>query len=137
MFYNYLKVGIRNLLKYKVFSFINVFGLAAALSVCLLIMLMLADQRRYDQFHVHRDRIYRVLAEPRNARQPYATTPFPLAAALKAGYPVVEEATHLRPGIGGDVLYNGKATELRGFFADAAFFDVLSFPLERGDPQTA
>jgi putative ABC transport system permease protein len=136
MLYNYLKVGVRNLLKYKVFSFINVFGLAAAMSVCMLIILMLADQRGYDQFHAHRDRIYRVLTEPRNARQPYATTPFPLAGALKADYPVLEEVTHLRPGVGGDVFYGGKATELRGFFADAAFFNVLSCPLRSGDPQT-
>ena len=48
MIFNYLKVGIRNFLKYKTFSFINVFGLAAAMSVCMLIMLMLADQRSYD-----------------------------------------------------------------------------------------
>jgi len=137
MLYNYLKVAIRNLLKYKVFSFINVFGLAAALSVCLLVMLMLADQRGYDRFHVHRDRIYRVLAEPRHARQPYATTPFPLAAALKADYPAVEEATHLRAGVGGDATYHGKIAEVRGFFADAAFFRVLSYPLEKGNPATA
>jgi putative ABC transport system permease protein len=136
MLYNYLKVGVRNLLKYKVFSFINVFGLAAAMSVCMLIILMLADQRSYDQFHAHHDRIYRVLTEPRNARQPYATTPFPLAGALKANYPILEEVTHLRPGVGGDALYQGKATELRGFFADAAFFNVLSYPLQSGDRQT-
>ena len=41
MISNYLKVGLRNILKYKTFSFINVFGLAAAMSVCMLIMLML------------------------------------------------------------------------------------------------
>ncbi len=137
MLYNYLKVGIRNLLKYKVFSFINVFGLAAAMSVCLLIILMLADQRRYDQFHVHRDRIYRVLAEPRHARQAYATSPAPLAAALKADYPAVEEATYLRAGVGGDATYGGRLAELRGFFADGAFLRVLTYPLEKGNPATA
>ena len=51
MFQNYFNVGVRNILKYKVFSFINVFGLAVAMSVCMLIILMLADQRRYDAFH--------------------------------------------------------------------------------------
>ena len=51
MFKNYFKVGIRNILKHKAFSFINVFGLALAMSVSMLIILMLADQRRYDQFH--------------------------------------------------------------------------------------
>lgn len=51
MLKNYFKVGIRNILKYKVFSFINIFGLAMAMSVCMLIILMLADQNRYDRFH--------------------------------------------------------------------------------------
>lgn len=54
MFRNYLKAGIRNLLKYKTFSFINVFGLALAMSVCMLIILMLADQTSFDKFHVDR-----------------------------------------------------------------------------------
>ena len=47
MLLHYIKVGIRNLLKYKVFSFINVFGLAAAMSVSMLILLMLADQKSH------------------------------------------------------------------------------------------
>ncbi len=48
MFKNYFKVSMRNILKYKIFSFINVFGLAVAMSVCMLIILMLADQKSYD-----------------------------------------------------------------------------------------
>ncbi len=74
MLSNYLRIGIRNILKYKVFSFINVLGFAVSLSVCMLIMLMLADQKSYDQFHAYGDRIYRILAEPKDSRQPYATT---------------------------------------------------------------
>src|SRR6188768_1660121 len=56
MFRNYFKVGIRNILKYKTFSFINIFGLAVAMSVSMLIILMLADQHRYDQFNEKKDR---------------------------------------------------------------------------------
>lgn len=51
MFRNYFKVGFRNILKYRTFSFINIFGLALAMSVSMLILTMLADQNRYDQFH--------------------------------------------------------------------------------------
>lgn len=131
MFQNYFNVGIRNILKYKVFSFINVFGLAVAMSVCMLIILMLADQGRYDVFHTKKDRIYRILSNT------YATTPYPLASALKAEYPIVEETTNLTPGVGGDVTYQEKLADMRGYFAEPSFFRIFSFELEKGDQATA
>src|SRR6201999_886613 len=102
MFFNYLKTGIRNLLKYKAFSFINVFGLAAAMTVGMLIMLMLADQKSHDQFNEKKDRTYRILTDKKDWRHPYATSPVPLAAAALAELPIVETTTHLVHGVGGD-----------------------------------
>src|SRR5258706_846929 len=132
MFKNYFKVGIRNILNYKVFSFINVFGLSTAMSVCMLIILMLADQKRYDAFHIKKDRIYRILSATT-----YATSPYPLAGALKAAYPIVEETTNLLPGIGGDVTYHQQLADMRGYFADPSFFRVFNFELEKGNKATA
>ncbi|MCH8022109.1 ABC transporter permease, partial [candidate division KSB1 bacterium] len=83
MFKNYFKVAIRNILKYKMFSFINIFGLAVAMTVCMLIILMLADQKSYDQFHEKKDKIYRILSQKEDVPIPIATTPFPLASTLK------------------------------------------------------
>jgi putative ABC transport system permease protein len=137
MFNNYLKVALRNLLRHKAFSFINILGLALAMSVCMLIILMVADQKSYDQFHLNKDRVYRILATPQNASQPYATSPFPLAGTLKTEYPIVEEATHLLSGVGGDAIYNQKAIEMRGFFSEPSFFDVLGFDLVQGDKTSA
>jgi putative ABC transport system permease protein len=137
MFKNYFKVGIRNILKYKVFSFINVFGLAAAMSVCMLIILMLADQHRYDQFNEKKDRIYRILSDGEGFRQAYATTPYPLASTLRAEYPIVEEATNLTPGVGGDATYLQRTADMRGYFADPSFFQIFSFELEKGNKSTA
>ena len=137
MFRNYFKVGIRNILKYKVFSFINVFGLAIAMSVCMLIILMLADQNRYDAFHLKKDRIYRIVSDYEGSRQPYATSPYPVANALKTDYPIVEEATTLMPGVGGDATYLQKVADMRGYFADPSFFDVFSFELDKGDKGSA
>jgi putative ABC transport system permease protein len=131
MIKSYFTIGWRNILKYKVFSFINVFGLAVAMSVCMLIILMLADQRRYDAFHLKKDRIYRILSNT------YATTPYPLASALKAEYPIIEETVNLTPGPSGDVMYLQKIAEMRGYFADPAFFTVFSFDLAKGDKRTA
>ena len=137
MFFNYIKAGIRNLLKYKAFSFINVFGLAAAMSVGMLIILMLADQKNYDQFNEKKDRTYRILTDRKDWRHPYATSPVPLAAAVKADYPIIETATRLMQGVGGDARYKDKSVEMRGYFADTSFFSVFSFTLERGDKATA
>jgi putative ABC transport system permease protein len=142
MLFHYFKVGLRNILKYKVFSFINVFGLAAALAVSMLILLMLADQKSHDQFNVNKDRVYRLLCDKADFRNPYATTPVPLAAAVQAELPSVEMATHLTLGVGGDmaVASRGSASriaEARGYFADTGFFRVFSFELEAGDPVTA
>jgi putative ABC transport system permease protein len=66
---NYMKVGLRNILKHKTFSLINVFGLAAAMSVCMLIIMIIADQRGYDQFHVNKDRIYRIKTIGKNGNE--------------------------------------------------------------------
>ncbi len=136
MFKNYIKVGIRNIVKYKVFTFINVFGLAVAMSVCMLIILMLADQKRYDQFH-EKDQIYRIVSDYDGSRQPYATSPFPLSASLKSDYPIVDEVVSLTPAVGGDAMYGQKTADMRGYFAEHSFFRVFSFQLEKGDATTA
>lgn len=133
---NYIKVSVRNILKYKVFSFINMFGLAVAMSICMLLILMLVDQKRYDQFHEKKDRVYRILSGIENSNQ-YATSPFPLAASLKTDYPIIEETTLLTPGVGGDVRYQQKFAEMRGYFAEPSFFNVFSFQLAEGDKLTA
>src|ERR1051325_8929168 len=110
MIKNYVLIAFRNIRKYRMFSFINIFGLALAMSVCLLIILMLADQNRYEQFNSRKDRIYRILTHSPGGRQPYATSPFPLGSYLESNYPIVEEAVTLLPGVTGDVQYQQKLT---------------------------
>jgi putative ABC transport system permease protein len=132
MLSNYFKIGFRNVMKYKTFSIINIFGLALAMSVSMLIILMLIDQRTYDQFHSKKERIYRIVSADR-----YATSPFPLANALKHDYPIIEESTHLTPGVAGDALYNQELADMRGYFTDPSFFRIFSFELAQGDPSRA
>jgi len=136
MYIHYIKIGVRNMLKNKAFSGINIFGLAVAMSVCMLIMLMLADQKTYDQFHEKKDRIYRVLANQPDYKSPYATTPYPLAATLQSTYEGIEKATQLMP-VGGDIAANQHTAEVRGYFADEAFFNVFSFALDKGNSANA
>lgn len=137
MFKNYFKTGIRNLLKYKIFSFINIFGLAIAMSVCMLVILMLADEKSYDQFHSNKHRIYRILSERPYSSRPFASTPPTLAETFRNNYAVVEKATSLVIGVGGDAVSDHSTAEMRGFFADENFLQVFDYELEHGDKRKA
>lgn len=136
MIENYFKIAIRNLLKYKVFSFINIFGLAVGMMVCMLIILMLVDQTSYDQFHVKKDKVYRIISKRADLPLGMATTPVPLANTLKKDYPFVEETTQLILGVGGDAIYKDQSMVMRGYFAEQTFFDLFSYELEKGDRNT-
>jgi putative ABC transport system permease protein len=134
---NYFKVAFRNQRKHKTFSFINIFGLAAAMTICLLIGLMLSDQKQQDAFQLNKDRVYRVLVESPEFRNPYATSPFPLADELNRTVPAIETATRVVRGVGGDAIYQKHSTEMRGYFTDPAFFKVFSYVMDAGNSATA
>ncbi|MEJ7827535.1 MAG: ABC transporter permease [Segetibacter sp.] len=133
----YFKIAWRNLIKYKAFALINIFGLAVAMSVCMLMILMLSDQFSYDSFHSKKDRIYRLATTPLNRNNLRATIPFPVANTLAANTPAVEEAVYLRRGFGGDAANNLKYAALKGYFSTPSFFKVFSYGLEAGDAATA
>ncbi|MEO9482754.1 MAG: ABC transporter permease [Ekhidna sp.] len=139
MIKNHCKVGIRNILKYKTFSFINIFGLAVAMTVGLLIMQILYDQTQYDQFNMKKDRIFRILSKQEKSLTPNAKCPNPLATKLESDYPFIEGSVRLIPTVGGDAvnINTDKSTELRGFFADESFFSVFDFDLVNGNKLTA
>ncbi len=133
MIRNYITIAFRNLLRHKFFTLINIFGLAAGMSICLLIISMLLEQKSYDQFHSNKDHIYRVttLAGMENA-----TTPAVLAGELEK-YPVVEKTVRLKRGFGGDATHNQTTIPLIGLFADSTFLTVFDFPLLYGNPALA
>ena len=137
MIKNYFKVAWRNLIKYKAFSFINIFGLAVGMSVCMLMILMLSDQLSYDSFHENKDRIYRLATTPLNRSSLRATIPFPVAGELVSDFPAIEDAVFLRRGFGGDAVYDLQYAEMKGYFSTPSFFKVFSYDLEAGDATTA
>jgi putative ABC transport system permease protein len=135
---NYLKVGTRNILKHKTFSLINIFGLAAAMSVCMLIIMIIADQKSYDQFHKNKDRIYRVQTIGKNGNEmKTASSALPLAELLRKDYSGIEASAALVRNIGGDLIYKDKLASGGGYFADGNLFRVMDFMLEEGDAGTA
>ncbi|MBD0256507.1 MAG: ABC transporter permease [Cytophagales bacterium] len=141
MFKSYLTVAVRNLLRYKFYSAINVLGLTIGITCCLLISFYIYNELTYDGFHRQADRIYRVnvsflFGEGQASRM--AVTPPPLAAEMVRAFPEVAGATRLfRPGEFvaryGNTIHNEKDV----FFADSSFFDVFTFPLLEGNAANA
>jgi putative ABC transport system permease protein len=140
MFKNYVKIALRNFLKHKGFSFINIFGLAIGVACCILIVLYVLDEVSYDRYHEKADQIYRVGIRGfvNNNLFHGVVTCSPMAQTLVDEFPEVLAATRLR-NFGFPVYrYKDKVfSEERVFWVDQAFFDVFTVPFIKGNPETA
>jgi len=138
MIKNYFKIAFRNLLRYKGFSFINIFGLATGMACSLLIFLFVKDEVSYDRFHKDSDKIYRVVKDFVNddgSRLPDATTPPALSPAMQREVPEVAHATRVFPSWGANFLIkygDKKIMEEKLYRVDSSFFDVFTFPFTHG-----
>ena len=140
MLKNYYKVAVRNILKYKLFSAINILGMTIGITSCLMIILYVTHELSYDKFHADADRIYQVGLNGKLGGQDIrvSNTCPPMAEALVADIPEVEAATRIvqmyQP-----VVKNGEKifTEEKVFFADSNFFEFFSYRLKEGDIKTA
>lgn len=141
MFRNYFKVTFRNILKHKFFAAINILGMTIGVTACLLIIIYIADELSYDQFHLKADKIYQVGLHGKIAGQDIRTsnTCAPLAKALVDEVPDVAEAVRIAPYSNQTVIRNNERvfTEKKVFYADSNFFSFFSFPLLEGDGFTA
>jgi putative ABC transport system permease protein len=137
---NYLKITFRSLWKHKIFSLINIVGLALSMAICLMIIIYVKDQMRSDQFHEHKDRILRVYTTDKNIRyaevKGWATSPASLAAHLLENYAYIQEAVTIRR-MGANVLNTGTAISISGMYVEPSFLKIFSYPLKQGDPETA
>lgn len=141
MFFNIIKVAIRNLIRQPGYTFINIMGLAIGLACSILILLYVINEVTYDSFHQKADRIYRIGVRgqmPGNELN-QAVTAAPMMEALLNDYPEVEMACRVAE-FGGWLLTYGdkKFTETSETFkfADSTFFELFDFKLLRGDPKT-
>ncbi|MFP4094463.1 MAG: FtsX-like permease family protein [Cyclobacteriaceae bacterium] len=135
MLQNHFKIAFRQMRKHKVFSAINIFGLALSMSVAMLIMLVYINQTRYDSHHAHKDRIYRVLTDDGNFPE-YASTPLPLAQSLE-DYQEIEQSLTLSGSYGGDAQYEDVSITLVGIYASSNLLTFFDFELKEGNPHTA
>lgn len=141
MIKNYLKIAVRNLKKYKAYSFINIFGLTMGMACCILIMLYVQDELSYDRYHEKADRIFRLVDSFDNQGElsrDFALSSAPFAPTLKRDFPEVEDAVRIFMGRRRMVSYQEKKFyEDNLFFVDASIFKIFTFPLLKGDPLTA
>ena len=143
MIRNYIKIAYRNLTRNKIFSIINISGLAFGMAACILISLFILDELSYDQYHEKANRIYRVSREflnedgATNLHLGQIAPPFgPLLVEDFKG--IIEHAVRMLPSEGSLISYEDIHLEQEGvYFAEPALFDIFSFDLVRGDKATA
>lgn len=139
MLNNYFKVARRNLVQNKLYTGINILGLSTGIICCLLIYLFVQNELNYDNFHENGERIYRVVRVMDAEKDPrlVGITSAPFRDALKNDFPeMVDQATRLMPSDGLVTIEDQKFRENRFYIADANFFEVFSWPLDKGDPKT-
>jgi len=138
MIKNYIKVAVRNLLRQKGFSFINIFGLALGISCTALIGMWVNDELSYDRFHKDFDRMYRITATLPELKVHAAVTSAPIALAVKTEIPEIEEAVRIS-GLNRDLIQVGdvKFEEEGVMYADSNFFRVFTFPFIKGNSDRA
>lgn len=141
MLKNYLKIAVRNLRKQKGYAFINVFGLAAGLACCLLILLFVRDELSYDRYHENADQVFRVARawydEAGTPTLQFAHISPPIGPTLKEEMPEIAHAVRLFR-TGSLVSYKEHHFhEQRFYFAEEDIFQLFTMPFIKGDPVTA
>lgn len=139
MFKNYLLIAMRTITRNRTVSFINIFGLAISMSICLLLILIVADQFSYDRFHSKKDRIYRIITK-RTQLNEYvwetATTANPLKEYISQ-HTGIEDMTTVVRRFGGIASYGDRAISFEGKYAGKSFLNIFDFRLKQGNPEKA
>ena len=140
MLRNYLKIAVRNLVKNKVYSFINIAGLATGMACAILLGLYINDELSYDRYHKNADNIFRVNLHVKWADNEYklgiASAPF--GPALQQDYPEVKKA--LRVKTSNETLFRVGEKNLYAkniIYADSTLFSFFDYAFIEGSPQTA
>src|SRR6476619_6039126 len=132
MFRNYFKTAWRNLMKNKIFTFINIAGLSIGMAACLLILQYVSFQLSYDQFNKNAVDLYRVYNDRyQNGKmiQHGTITYSAIGKAMQDDFPEVVNHARVEPSGRSIVTWtNKKIGELEVKFADNSFFSMFSYP---------
>lgn len=135
MLKNYILIAWRSLLKNKLFSFINIFGLALSMSICMIVLIRITDAFEYDNFHPDEDNLYRVVSKITNRHGQtwkLASSPLPLEPALTNDNASIA-VTHIYPAINTVAKDLSREFDVRGTFIEPSFFDLFGFTLQTGN----
>ena len=136
MFKNYFKLAIRNILRHKAYSFINIVGLATGMTCSILILLWVQNELSYDRFHANANQLYRITAQANDFKA--AVNPAGMPAGLKEEMPAIKEFVRvMTPSSNLFEAGERKFAEKRVFYVDSTFLDLFSFPLIKGSRATA
>lgn len=137
MFKEYFKIGLRVIMRNKVYSFINLFGLGAGMACTLLIYLWVQDELSYDRFHESIGELYHIEFDQGNV-QTFSSSPSELGPAIKEQIPEIDRVSRYRP-YNRMILQHGQKTfhEDLATVVDPDFFHMFSFRFLEGNPASA
>jgi ABC-type antimicrobial peptide transport system permease subunit len=137
---SYIKTSGRNLMRNKLFSSINVVGLAISMSVGLLLIAFVLDLRSYDKFHKNGERIYRitnVATFNRDEGGKFGSTSIKTGKLIREKVTGIEEVSILRNDFAQDAKVGDNIIPIKGFWAEPSLFRIFTFPMLEGNPHTA
>jgi len=140
MIKNYFKIAWRNIWKNRIFSAINIFGLAVGMAAFIIIMLFVSYEKSFDSFHTQN--VYRLnevqYVGDQGASQKVALSMFPMGPALKQEYPEIKNFTRIHWSPKYQMTFSDRKVFLpQTFFVDSTFFKIFDFQLIKGDRNTA
>jgi putative ABC transport system permease protein len=131
MLKNYLKIALRNLIKHKTFSLINILGFAFSISICMMIVLYLMKEYSFDSYHANAEKIYRLVDVPDNS----STIDYRVKQAIIDNFPEVKNAcitTIMNQPT--EISYNNNACYIDNIMsADKNYFEVFTVPFVSGN----
>jgi putative ABC transport system permease protein len=134
MLKNYFKTAFRNLLRHKLFSGLNIFGLSTGMAFSILIFLWVLDELSFDTFHTNADHIFRVTTKITDVEA--AVTPPALAYAIKTQIPTIKNTTRIASAQKMFTIGSKKFDEKKIFYADTSFLQMFNYPLLIGNAAT-
>ncbi len=146
MLRNYLITAFRTLNRNRTYAILNIAGLAIGITACIVIFLLVRYKLSFDNFHTHKDHIYRVVTENHQSTGTSYTAgvPYPLPDAFRTDFPQLEAVASIFNFQNGQITITGKNDEKKRFkedeglfFADPSFFNIFDFVWINGNPQQA
>ncbi len=139
MFKNYFKTALRSLAKNRIYSFLNIAGLAIGITCAALIFLWVEDEVTFNYNFVKRDDVYRVMQNEKSEAgiNTNWSTPGPLAAALKADIPGIVNSGRLSWDMDELAVVGDKTIKESGMYVDPSMLNIFALPLTYGNRSTA